>query len=78
MNITIHSKYGRPYCDKIKTVLDQRDMAYTMLTLDEDFTEDEFRTEFGVDASFPRVVIDGVTVGGAREAVQYLLEKGMF
>lgn len=78
MNITIHSKYGCPYCDKIKAVLDQRDMEYTVLTLEEDFTEAEFREEFGVDASFPRVVIDGNIIGGCRDTVEYLLHRDMF
>jgi len=53
-------------------------MEYTILTLEEDFTEAEFREEFGVDASFPRVVIDGNIIGGCRDTVEYLLNKDMF
>lgn len=78
MNITINSKYGCPYCEKIKAVLDQREMSYNVLTLDEDFTQEEFQEEFGVAASFPRVTIDGEIIGGCRDTVEYLLGKGMF
>ena len=63
---------------KIKAVLDQRDMEYNVLTLEEDFTQDEFREEFGLDATFPRVVIDGAIIGGCRDTVEYLLNKDMF
>ena len=53
-------------------------MEYTILMLEEDFTEAEFREEFGLDATFPRVVIDGSTIGGCRDTVEYLLHKDMF
>ena len=59
-------------------VLDQRDMKYNVLTLEEDFTQDEFREEFGLDATFPRVVIDGAIIGGCRDTVEYLLNKDVF
>ena len=78
MNITIHSKYGCPYCDKIKAVFDQRDLTYNVLVMEEDFTQEEFQEEFGVDATFPRAVIDGAIIGGARDTVEYLLSKDMF
>lgn len=78
MNITIHSKYGCPYCDKIKAVLEQRNLEYTTLLLDEDFTEEEFIQEFGVDATFPRVVIDGTVIGGAKDTVRHLVVNGLF
>ena len=48
------------------------------MTLDEDFTQEEFQEEFGVAASFPRVTIDGEIIGGCRDTVEYLLGKGMF
>ena len=38
----------------------------------------KFREEFGVDATFPRVVIDGSIIGGCRDTVEYLLNKDMF
>lgn len=77
MNITIYSKNGCPYCDKIKSVLDQREMEYTLLLLDEDYTRDEFYDEFGSGSTFPQVVFDGNHIGGCRESVQYLVNNNL-
>lgn len=77
MNIKIYSKDGCPYCDKIKTVLDQRNISYEKYNLDQDYTRDEFYTKFGVGSTFPQVVIDDNKIGGCSEAVNYLLEKNL-
>lgn len=77
MNITIYSKEGCPYCDKIKTVLTQRNIGYDCQNLDEDFTRDEFYTKFGVGSTFPQVIIDDNKIGGCSDAVNYLLEKNL-
>ena len=77
MNITIHSKYGCPYCDKIKAVLDQREMEYTVLTLEEDFTEAEFREEFGDEGEYPMISI-GMFRGTLKETLNHMSDRGMF
>lgn len=77
MNITIYSRHGCPYCDKIKTVLDQRSIDYRYNVLDEDFTRDEFYSEFGQGSTFPQVVLDGNNIGGCSDAVKYLLENNI-
>ena len=77
MNITIYSKPGCPYCDKIKTVLDQRNIEYNYYILDEDFTKDEFYSEFGQGSTFPQVVLDGQNIGGCSDSVKYLLENNI-
>ena len=42
------------------------------MTLDEDFTQEEFQEEFGVAASFPRVTIDGEIIGSTPFKVRML------
>ena len=77
MNIKIYSRSGCPYCDKIKTVLNQREIEYTSYELDEDFTRDEFYSEFGKSTTFPQVILDGNQLGGCSDAVKYLHENNI-
>jgi glutaredoxin 3 len=77
MNIAIYSKEGCPYCDKIKTVLDQRSISYKSYNLDEDYTRDEFYEKFGSGSTFPQVIIDDNKIGGCSDTVNYLLEKNL-
>lgn len=77
MNIVIYTKTGCPYCDKIKTVLEQRNIPYTSYLLDIDFTRDGFYAEFGDGSTFPQVIIDGNTIGGCSNTVKYLMENNI-
>lgn len=77
MNITIYSKTGCPYCSKIKSVLEQRNIPFVYYLLDVDFTKDEFYSEFGQGSTFPQVVIDGAQIGGCTDAVKYLSENNI-
>lgn len=75
MNITVYSRSGCPYCDKIKSVLEQRNLQYTLYELDVDFIKDEFYDEFGVGSTFPQVILDGKKLGGCTDTVKYLVEN---
>jgi glutaredoxin 3 len=75
MNIIVYSRSGCPYCDKIKSVFEQRSIDYTLYELDTDFVRDEFYEEFGVGATFPQVVLDGNKLGGCTDTVKYMVEN---
>lgn len=77
MNVTIYSKNGCPYCDKIKAVLEQRNISFVNYFLDVDFTRDEFYSEFGQGSTFPQVIIDTVHIGGCSDTVKYLSENNL-
>jgi glutaredoxin 3 len=77
MNITVYSREGCPYCDKIKRVLEQRELPFTFYQLDTDFTRDEFYNEFGVGTTFPQVILDGQKLGGCSDAVKYMTENNI-
>lgn len=77
MSIKIYSRSGCPYCDKIKTVLNQKEMEYTAYELDEDFTRDEFYAEFGTGTTFPQVICDGKQLGGCSDAVNYFIDNNI-
>ena len=74
MNFTIYSKNGCPYCDRIKQVLDLAQFSYREYKLDEHFDRSAFQEEFGGDATFPQVQLNGVKLGGCTDTVKYLKE----
>tara|TARA_B100001079_G_scaffold251892_1_gene244543 strand:- start:2694 stop:2930 length:237 start_codon:yes stop_codon:yes gene_type:complete len=77
MNFTVYSKDGCPFCDKIIQILKLGDFQYVEYKLDEHFSRFEFQEEFGGDATFPQVTINGHKMGGCTETVKYLQEHNM-
>ena len=51
MNFTVYSKEGCDYCERIKTVLRLTGSTYVVYNLGEDFTKEEFISEFGEGVS---------------------------
>ena len=58
MKFTVYSKYGCPFCSKIEQVLSISNLEHKVYKLDEDFTRDEFYSQFGVGSTFPQVVMN--------------------
>lgn len=77
MNIKIYSRSGCPYCDKIKTVLNQKDIEFTSYELDEDFNRDEFYAEFGTGTTFPQIIYNDQKLGGCSDAVNYFIKNNI-
>jgi glutaredoxin len=75
MNFTVYSKEDCPYCKKVKTVLELTGSNFVVYTLGEDFTRDEFHSEFGKGSTFPQVVCDDQKLGGSVETIKFLKEK---
>jgi glutaredoxin len=74
MTAIIYSKEGCKHCKLIEEVMNLTNIDYVVYTLDEHFDRQQFNSEFG-DATFPRVVIDGELIGGAKEAIEFLKTK---
>jgi|TARA_B100001093_G_scaffold520340_1_gene614844 rhodanese-related sulfurtransferase len=49
---------------------------YVEYLVDNDFTTQQFQMEFGGDASYPQLTLDGVHLGSLKEALHFLKEKG--
>lgn len=75
MKFTVYSKSGCPYCIKIQTLFDLNDFDYKVYTLDEDFTRDQFYSEFGLGSTFPQVVLNDQNLGGCADTIKYLQEN---
>ena len=77
MNFTVYSKEGCPYCTRIVEILKLKNFNYVEYKLDEDFNRFEFYEEFGGNATFPQVTINGQKMCGCTETVKYLREHNM-
>jgi glutaredoxin len=77
MNFVVYSKQDCPYCSKIKMVLELTGSTFVVYNLDEDFTKEEFYSEFGENSSFPQVTCGDKKLGGSVETIKYLREHSM-
>ena len=75
MNFTVYSKTDCPYCTKVKQVLTLAELPYVEYQQDRDFTRDEFVSEFGESATYPRVLKNEEVLGGCSETVKFLREN---
>ena len=75
MNFAIYSKDNCPYCKKVKTVLELTGASFVVYTLDEDFTREEFYSEFGKGSTFPQVICDDKKLGGSVDTIKFLKEQ---
>ena len=75
---TVYSKLNCPHCDTIQKIFDHKNISYTKYVLEQDFTREEFISEFGEGSTFPRVLdSSGTLIGGAKETVSYLRSEGI-
>lgn len=77
MKFTIYSKDGCPYCTKVKQVLELTKLQYVVYNLNEDFTKEQFYSEFGEGSTFPQVICDDQKLGGCVDTVKFLQEKNL-
>ena len=75
MNFTVYSRKGCDYCERIKTVLRLTGCTYVVYNLGEDFTKEEFVSEFGEGSTFPQVSCDGKKLGGSVDTIKFLKEQ---
>lgn len=78
MKFTVYSKEGCPYCSKIEQVLELSDLEHKVYKLFEDFTPDQFYSEFGQGSTFPQVILnDQEHLGGCVDTIKYLQENSV-
>jgi glutaredoxin len=75
MNFAIYSKENCPYCYKVKQVLELTGSNYVVYNLGEDFTKEEFYSEFGEGSTFPQVICDDQKLGGSVDTIKFLKEQ---
>ena len=75
MNFAVYSKDNCPYCFKVKQVLELTGSNFVVYNLGEDFTREEFYSEFGEGSTFPQVICDEKKIGGSVDTIQFLREQ---
>ena len=75
MNFAVYSKQDCPFCYKVKQVLELTGSNFVVYNLGEDFTKEEFYSEFGEGSTFPQVLCDDQKLGGCTDTVKFLKEQ---
>jgi glutaredoxin len=74
--IEIYGKPMCPYCDKAKALCERREFKFTYKSLGTDYTKEELLESFPGARTVPQIKINGTTIGGYDQFVQYLDETG--
>ena len=77
MQALIYSN-GSQECERAKMLLEAVHEDTKEFLLDNDFTDKQFRAEFGDDAEYPQVAIGLNHRGTLKETLKYMSEHGMF
>ena len=75
MNFTVYSRDGCQYCTKVIEVLQLAKLSHVVYKLGENFDREGCYGQFGQGATFPQVSVDGKTLGGCSDTIQYLKEN---
>ncbi len=75
MNFTVYSRDGCQYCTKVVEVLQLAKLNHVVYKLGENFDREGFYGQFGQGSTFPQVSVDGKTLGGCSDTIQYLKEN---
>lgn len=67
---------GGQESDRIRQLLMSLGDEYLEYTLGKDFTESQFRSEFGYHAEYPQVSIGVHHIGGLKDTLHYLQDHG--
>ena len=68
---------GCQECDRTKQLLISLGEEYLEYRLGKDFTESQFSREFGESAEYPQVAIDLEHIGGLKDTLHYLQDRGL-
>lgn len=66
---------GNQECDRIRMLLKSLGGEYLEYQLGIDFSDRQFRMEFGKDAEYPQITIDHEHIGSLKETLQYFQKK---
>ncbi len=68
---------GNQECDRIRMLLKSLGGEYLEYTLGIDFTETQFKKEFGESAEYPQVSIGNEYIGSLKETLHYFQDTGL-
>ena len=68
---------GGQECERIRMLLKSLGGEYLEYELGVDFSDRQFRAEFGKDAVYPQITINHEHIGSLKETLQYFKEKNL-
>ena len=75
MKVTIYTKHDCFYCSQAKVLLASKNIQFTELKLNEDFSRDNILEMFPNAKTFPVVVVDGFNIGGFTQLQTMISEQ---
>jgi hypothetical protein len=75
--VVIYSN-GSQECERIAMLLESLGGEFHEYLLGVDFSDRQFRAEFGSEATYPQVSIGSKHIGSMKETLQYMNDKGLF
>lgn len=66
---------GSQECERIRMLLKSLRGEYLEYQLGIDFSDRQFRAEFGKDAEYPQITIDHEHIGSLKETLQYFKDR---
>ena len=64
-------------CERIRMLLKSLGGEYREYLLGADFSDRQFRAEFGSEAPYPQITINGKHIGSLKETLQYFQQKDL-
>lgn len=77
MNIVLYSKENCQECERIKALLYHLNINYLEYKLEVNYTQNQFFSEFGSDATYPQITVDHRHIGKIKDFLNYLKEKNI-
>lgn len=68
---------GSQECERIRMLLKSLGGEYLEYQLGVDFSDRQFRAEFGKDTQYPQITIDYEHIGSLKETLQYFKERNV-
>ena len=68
---------GNIECDRIRQLLQSLEGEYLEYLLGADFSDRQFRAEFGSEAEYPQVSIGEKHIGGLKDTLHYLQDHNL-
>lgn len=68
---------GSQECERIRMLLKSLGGEYLEYQLGVDFSDRQFRAEFGKDAHYPQITINHEHIGSLKETLQYFKERNL-
>jgi len=69
---------GSQECERIAMLLESLGGEFHEYLLGVDFSDRQFRAEFGKEATYPQCSIGSEHIGSMKETLQFMKEKGVF